>query len=434
MVRNEIFPLRDPAKGQQEYLRGKTGMSSLKKSAARFCLTATALFLATAAGAQTTPGVAIGTVKSISGNSIVLTTDSGDSINVTVQDGAKMQRIAPGEKDLKNASPLTLTDVQAGDRIRVRGIASADNKSIAAVSVIAIKKEDVAQRQQKDLQDWQRRGAGGLVKSVDPATNTVTISVAGIGTTKDVAIKVPPSAKVRRYSEDSVKFDDAKPSRLGDVKVGDQLRARGNKNADGSELDAEEVVYGSFRNVAGLITAVDPAKNTITVNDLATKKPITVRIAGDSQMHKLPQMAATLIAMRLKGIPIPGAAGGAGAPGGNGAPAAGGGTQRAQAQSQGRGNGAPGGGGQAGQRPAGGGDLQQMLNRMPVVQLADLQKGDAVMIVTTEGTATTDATAINLISGVEPILTASPAGAGAASLLSPWNLGAGAPDAGGGPQ
>ena len=396
-------------------------------------MTALSLALALGAFAQTqTSSVSIGTVKSISGNSIVLTTDTGDIVNITVQDGARLLRIEPGETDLKKASPLTLSDVQAGDRIRVRGSLAPDGKTVQAVSVIAIKKEDVAQRQQKDLQDWQRRGAGGLVKSVDSAANTVNVSVAGIGTTKEVAIKATPSTKIRRYSEDSVKFDDAKPSDLGKVNVGDQLRARGNKNADGTTLDAEEIVFGSFRNVAGLITAVDPAKNTITVADLATKKAVTIRIAGDSQMHKLPQMAAALIAMRLKGITPPGFGGAAGGTGGTmGANRANSGTGPGpqSAASQGPGGQRPGGG-------AGGGDLQQMLNRMPVVQLAELQKGDAVMVVTTEGSATSDVTAVNLISGVEPILTAAPNGASAAaSLLSPWNLGAGgAADAGGGPQ
>jgi hypothetical protein len=438
---------------------GKESNVLLKKSKLNLCLAA-AIFLVgvqVASYAQAAaPGRAVGAVKSISGNSIVLTSDSGDTINITVQDGARLLRITPGETDLKKATPLVLSDVQTGDRLLIRGTASADGKTIAAVSVIAVKKEDVAQRQQKDLQDWQRRGAGGLVKAVDAAANTVNISVAGIGTTKEVAIKASPATKIRRYSEGSVKFDDTKPSTLAEVKVGDQLRARGNKNADGTELTAEEIVFGSFRNVAGLITAVDPAKNTITINDLATKKPITVRISADSQMHKLPQMAATMIAMRLKGIPLPGAAGasgqggaGGGGAAGNGAAgsgAAGGGErgarpageQRAQGQERG---GAPagaaqGGGGFGGARAGGGGggDLQQMLNRMPAVQFAELQKGDAVMIVTTEGSASSDATAVNLVSGVEPILTASPAGMGAAaSLLSPWNLGGGAGgDAGGG--
>ena len=44
-------------------------------------------------------------MKSISGNSIVLSTDASDTVNVTVQDGARLLRIAPGETDLKKAVP-----------------------------------------------------------------------------------------------------------------------------------------------------------------------------------------------------------------------------------------------------------------------------------------------------------------------------------------
>ena len=154
----------------------------LKKSKLKLCLVLFAtLALAQVVFAQgnAAGSVSIGTVKSISGNSIVLTSDASDTVNVTVQESARLLRIAPGETDLKKATPLTLSDVQAGDRIRVRGTLDADGKTVLAVSVIAIKKEDVAQRQQKDLQDWQRRGAGGLVKSVDAATNTVNISLNG---------------------------------------------------------------------------------------------------------------------------------------------------------------------------------------------------------------------------------------------------------------
>jgi hypothetical protein len=62
---------------------------------------------------------------------------------------------------------------------------------------------------------------------------------------------------------------------------------------------------------------------------------------------------------------------------------------------------------------------------MPKATLGDLKKGDAVMIVSTEGTALADVTAITLLAGVEPILQASPSG-GQAMTLSPWTLGGGA--------
>ena len=78
------------------------------------------------------------------------------------------------------------------------------------------------------------------------------------------------------------------------------------------------------------------------------------------------------------------------------------------------------GGGQGGNGPP---DLQRMLSRLPNSTLADLQKGDAVMIVSTEGTDSGPVTAITLLAGVDAILTASP-NQSASTLLSPWSLNA----------
>jgi hypothetical protein len=61
-----------------------------------------------------------------------------------------------------------------------------------------------------------------------------------------------------------------------------------------------------------------------------------------------------------------------------------------------------------------------MLSRAPVIQIADLKKGDAVMVVSTDGT--TDVTAITLLAGVEPLLEAP---AASQSLLNNWSMGSG---------
>ena len=80
------------------------------------------------------------------------------------------------------------------------------------------------------------------------------------------------------------------------------------------------------------------------------------------------------------------------------------------------------GGGRGAGESGGGGDLQQLLSRLPANTLADFQKGDAVLIVATTGQKETQATAITLLGGVEPILQASPQ---AASILTPWSLNSG---------
>jgi hypothetical protein len=352
----------------------------------------------------------VGTVKALSGNIITLTTDTGSTVDVLIQDSTRMVRIAPGQKDLKDATPIQLLEVQVGDRILARGKASDDGKSVAASSVVVMKESDVTAKQEHDREDWQKRGVGGLVSKIDAGNGTITLSVPALGDSKTVTIHTSKNTIVRQYSPDSVKFDDARPGTLDQINAGDQLRARGVRSADGAELTADEVVSGTFRNIAGTVLSADAGNNTITVMDLALKKPVTLRITADSQLRKLPPMVAQRIALRLRGESPDGATG-------TSTPGAG---QPAKAgQTMPTGN-------AGGSHPGGPPDFQQMLKRMPAVALADLQKGDAVMVVTTQGTASTQPTAITLLSGVEPVLSASPNSNRAAMLLSPWNLGGGA--------
>jgi hypothetical protein len=342
---------------------------------------------------------------------------------VTVQANARIMRIAPGEKDLKNAAAVPLQELQVGDRVRVRGQASADGASIAALEVIVIPRSDLEARHEQERQDWQKRGFGGLVSAVDRATGTVTISVTSLGGKKDIAVQTSKTTVFRRYAPDSVKFDDAKSSTLQEIQPGDQLRARGDRSSDGSELKAEEVVTGSFRNVAGLVNSVDASSGTITVQDLLSKKPVQVKITSESQLHKLPPEVAQRLAMRLRALMPPGTPGAVASSESGSAPVV---TAGQQSGAPGEGTHRNGGGmGSGGMRQGGAPDFQQMLSRMPAVALADLHKGDAVLIVATQGTTTGGGTAITLLSGVEPILQAAPNGS-QAMMLAPWSLG-GAP-------
>src|SRR5664279_5262561 len=333
---------------------------------------------------------AVGTIKSIAGNTIAVATDTGAEVNVIIQPSTRLVRSVPGQTDLKTASPIQMQDLQVGDRLLAGGTASEDGKSVLATTAIVMKKADIAEKQEQDREAWQKHGVGGVVKAVDTGTETAKISTGTLA------------------ARDSVKFDDAKPGTLDQVKPGDQLRARGTRSADGSELAADEIVSGTFRNIAGTVVATDLGNSSVTVMDLASRRPVTLKITADSQLHKLPPMMAQRIVMRLKGI-TPG-----GGPGG--AAAAGGPPKTENAETPSNGNG-------PGQRAGGPPGFQQMLGRMPAVTLADLQKGDALMIVATEGSADSPSTAIILLSGVEPILTAAPSQAG--TILSPWNLSAG---------
>ena len=366
---------------------------------------------------------AIGSIKSIDDNGLTLTSDAGEEYRITISDTAKILRVAPGQKDLKTATPLQKSDLQVGDRILVRGRAS-EPHTLTAAAIVAMKQSDVSAKQDKDREDWQKRGVGGLVTAVDAATGTITISQTSFTGTTSIAVHTTKSTILRRYASDSVKFDDAKVAPLDQIKPGDQLRARGTKNTDGTEIAADEVVSGTFRNLSGTITTVDTAANTLTLKDLISKQSVVVKVTGDTQLRKLPPEFAQRIAIRLKAAAageIPGAGMAAGGGGGNPAvPNQGNGGRPGGGQAAG-GQGGAGGFGGMGGRPGGPPDIQQILARMPAAKLADLQKGDAVMIVSTQGSGTEEPRAITMLAGVETFLTASPS-ATQAMMLSPWSL------------
>jgi hypothetical protein len=420
-------------------------MKSKIKLNARFSLTFAvvmlALGLAPWIGAQA-PSRFLGTITGISGTTLTVKTDAGDTRTVDVPGAASLKRIAPGQKDLSTAETIQFSDLANGDRVLVRLDPNGTGANGQAQQIIAIKQADVAQKQQKDREDWQRRGIGGLVKSVDSA-NGVILVTSGIGATaKTITVHTTKATTLRRYAPASVSFDAAVAAPIDAIHAGDQLRARGAKSADGMSIDADEVISGTFRNISGTVGAIDPATSSFTIKDLATKKQLTVKITPDAQMKRLPEMMARMLAARLKG-----GAGGSGAGGGAGASSA----YSAQGQRGGAGqysgSGAPGGAGRAGGNSGGqasglgsgsgtsggsgfgggggqGGDPNQMLSRLPAIQLSDLKKGEAVMLVSTDGT--TEVTAITLLAGVEPLLEAP---AASQSLLNNWSMGSGGAEA-----
>jgi hypothetical protein len=371
----------------------------------------------------------VGTISATATGLLTVKTDAGVERKVTVPDGIKLQRVAPGAKDLTGAATIQFSDLAIGDRVLVRLAPEPTADPVTAIQIIAIPQADLAQKQQQEREDWQRNGVGGLVKSVNAGTGIIEIASGAGATQKTITLHTTPTTVLRRYAPNSVSFDQAKPAPIETIQIGDQLRARGTKNADGTDVAAVEVVSGGFRNISGVLSSVNAAAMTITRKDLITKQNVTVHVGPDAQMRKLPDTMAKVLASMIKPAGEgSGAAnaGGASAPGGqaggqtNNGTGAGQGSSRPAYGGQGAG---PGGDAAGGGRR--GGDLQQMLNRAPAIHLSDLQKGDAVMLVSTQGTQ--EVTAITLLAGVESLLQA-PAST-QNMLLSNWNMSSGGAEA-----
>ena len=223
-----------------------------------------------------------------------------------------------------------------------------------------MKSADIAQMQAAEQADWKARGVGRhreLGRSGDAARSRSRRA------RRKMAINTSSKTEFKRFAGDSVKYQDAKPGTLAQIQPKDQLQARGAKSADGTSMQAEEVVSGSFENLSGLIASVDPAAGKITLKDLATKKVVTVNVTANSDIRSMPAQVATMFAARTNG--------------------GGGGGGRRRRRRRGRMPAGAAAGGRCSAALGGRGPVADD-SRFPAITLADLHKGDAVMIVASE--------------------------------------------------
>lgn len=303
----------------------------------------------------------VGTVAAFKpGAQVEIKPDKGAPLDLKLTPDTVGLRIAPGEKSLKNATPANVTDLTVGDRVLVS--LEPDTTNIRRIVIMSA--SDIQKRDEADRQEWKAYGIAGIVTATNG--HTITLRVRSLQGETTPVVTLSDQTRFRRYAPDSVRFADAKPSMLSEVHIGDQLRARGEKSADGLSLIAEEVVFGTFLTVAGSVVAVDATTQEITVKQLGTGKLMSIKLTPDSKIKQMPSFPG-MGGPPPEGNGPPGGFKGGPPPGGFGAP------------------------------PAGAGSIADMVEMMPKATLDDVKVGQTVVVSSTKGTVADHSTAIMLI-------------------------------------
>jgi len=351
---------------------------------------ATALLLAAfglpLAMTQTTTAKSfVGTVTAFKTGLVVeIKPDNDPAVDVKLTPTTVAQRIAPGEKTLQNAVTTSVTELATGDRVLV----TLEPNSADARRIVIMSAADIGKRDEADRQDWNTRGFSGIVATRDGST--ITLRVRSLQGETRQTVTVSDRTKLRRYAPDSVRFADAKPSKLEEISVGDQLRARGDKSPDGAAMTADEVIFGTFLATAGSVVSVDAAAKEITIKEIGTGKPVVIKLTPDSRIKQMPAFAG-----------IGGGAGGRAGPPPGGFP----------------GGGPPPGMPPAGMPPGGAPTVAQMVETMPSGAMEDVKAGQTVVVSSTKGATSGRVTAIMLVANAEMLvqMATAPSGAGAAN-------------------
>ena len=292
------------------------------------------------------------------GRKVTLRTDAGRDAAVEVDEKTVYRRLAPGEVSLDKATAGSLEEIGVGDRLLARGSGAAE--ALRAREVVIMSKGDLALKRERDRAEWQRRGIIGRVTAVNPEKKEITLLAQTRAGSAPVTVTVKETTTFRRYAPDSIRYRDAVESTFAALKVGDQLRALGERSADGTSFVPEEIVSGTFLTAVGTVKAVNAQTGELTVVDAQTQKPLTVVVNKDSKLRRLPSEVVKVLEQRIAG--------------------------------------------DASAQKADGEDVQETIDRLPATTVADLKPGDAVIVSSTVGADASRVTAIVVASGAEPLV------------------------------
>ena len=306
--------------------------------------------------AQNQVSSVVGTVSVVekTAKTLSIKTDQNTTILIKSGDTTVCLRVPAGAKSLDQAAPISFDEITTGDRVLARGT-KAENE-FAALRIVVLSKDDVAKKRERDLEQWRTRGIAGVVKAVNPATSEINVELRGAGSANVLAINASAS-EFRRYTPSSIHFENAKQGHFADISVGDQVRALGDKSADGKSFKAEAVVSGSFRTIGATLTAIDLEKGEISATTLDQKKTIHIGTIKESSIYRIPATLVPTIAQKA----------------------------RANVQA---------------------GEVQQLVDALPGLKLSDLKVGDVVSITGIRDKDETRMTAIKLVAGVDAVLKA----------------------------
>lgn len=329
------------------------------------------------------PSLISGEVTSVSAEKIVLQTASG-AAEFILSDKTIYKRVPP--ENPKTQVDSSFSEISIGDKVVVSVIFGADKKSLPVRTVYLMSKSDISQKQNKELGEWKTRGVSGKITAVNPQTKEITVTTPGLMGAKTTVLTPKENADFLRYAQDSVSFNEAKKSSFTEIAIGDSIRALGDKSEDGATFKAEKILTGAFQTVVGTITAINAEKGEVTINNIQTKKDITIVVDKNSFLKQFPaeraQRMAQMQAMMAAG-------------GGNMIrPPQGSGQQTNQNQQQNP--------NQMGGGNRGGGSLDEMLESFPTITVADLKVGEMIAVNSSKTANQERITAIKLVSGVEP--------------------------------
>jgi hypothetical protein len=325
-----------------------------------------------ASGSQTSAAQTrvVGAVTAVdkTANQITVKGDTGETILIVITPTSSLLRLPAGETSSQKAVKITLADIVVGDRLFARIAGPAGEKSLTASQIVVSGPALSASGTSPtggQRGEARNRGLNGRITALNADKKEISVESRSRDGVGSIMIQVSDATRYFRYAPDSLDIKNASRSSFTGLKVGDQLRALGETNTDGTRFTADEIISGLISRTGGQVTAVNPAANEITVKNNQTGQTVTIAVGSHSMLRRVSaEDAAAFEASRPARQDRPDRQ----------APATSTATQPERTSERRE---TPAG---EERRPRTGRGIQEAIENLPRINVSDLKKGDTVFV------------------------------------------------------
>ena len=167
-------------------------------------------------------------------------------------------------------------DLNSGDLVCVHDGAD------GTVQLSVVSRGDVHRAQAAFIAEWHRNSVYGTLKSTDATGRKLVVvplapSTAAGGT--PVEVSVPESVLLRTALPDARRMGESTSFRLEDLRPGEPVYVRGVRSGDGSQIAASLVLKGGYRAILGALVEVKVASSVLRISEFGTGRMLSMKIA-----------------------------------------------------------------------------------------------------------------------------------------------------------
>ena len=169
---------------------------------------------------------------------------------------------------------MRVAELNVGDLVCVQ---DGDGETARQISVVP--RADVHKAQLTFVAQWQRDSVYGTISSIDVAKRSLVVAPAPPSVeNKPVQVSLPPSARFRMAPPNARRIVDAVSFQIEDLKAGDSVYIRGTRPAGEQVMLGTLVLKGGHRAIVGTLTAVKVLDGVLEVHEFGSGRMLRVKV------------------------------------------------------------------------------------------------------------------------------------------------------------